>query len=178
MRPNVTIVRSEQPAPVEYTYAPAPVEGPSLPPGGPHGVARQRRADARLRRAYRNAWCDPERSRKDLVAAGNEYAELRDAQGMANAFIAHAETRLADAHHNGYGASLGLSAALTAREEFEYASQLFASLLNQQPRRYAAQRGHGIQSAVVGQRMRPFPLSLTAEDARPAEIGGGAMSGI
>lgn len=167
------IVRSTVPSPVEYTHAPMPKEGPTVPPAGTLGKKQQRWADARLRRAYRDAWCDPERARKDLLAAGNAYANLRDPQGMANSFIAHAETRLADSVHTGYGPSLGLSAVLQAREEFQYAGHILTSVLHEQATRYSTPRGSGIRAAIVGQRMRhPGPLTLTAADTVVAVRGG------
>jgi hypothetical protein len=167
------IIRSCVPQPVEYTYSPLPKSGPTVPPKGSSGRKKQRWADARLRRAFRDAWCDPERARKDLLAAGNAYADLRDPQGMAHAFIAHAETRLADSHHTGYGASLGLSAVLTAREEFQYAGHILTAVVNEQCTRYSTGRGEGFKASIRGQRMRhPQPLTLTAADTRVAAKGG------
>ena len=68
-----------QDPPVEYTNRPL------MPPPPLNltraGEKKRKCADARLRRALVDAWRDPARARKDLLAAGTAYADLRDAQG-------------------------------------------------------------------------------------------------
>ena len=80
---------------VSYTYAPPPPEAPPL------SARRQplavRGADARLRRAVRQAYTDPMRSHADIRAATAVYARYRDAQGLANACLASADARRAEA---------------------------------------------------------------------------------
>ena len=56
-----------------------------------------RGADARLRRAMRQAYTDPMRSHADIRAATAVYAKYRDAQGLANACLASADARRAEA---------------------------------------------------------------------------------
>ena len=156
---------------VEYTGKPLqPPPAPSLTKAGQH---KRRVADAKLRRALIDAWCDPERAQKDLHAAGNMYADLCDAQGMANAFMAHAQTRLASAHLAGWGEQLSLQASNMAREEYAHAHQLYSSLLDTRPTFYSDARQKSVHKATKGQCMRPIPLSLTAEDARAADMGVG-----
>ena len=87
--------------PVEYTGR--PLQAPPLPTLSKWAKRKQHQADVRLRRALVDAWADPERAQKDLNAAGLVYNELLDAQGLANVFMAHAQTRLANAHHVGWG---------------------------------------------------------------------------
>jgi hypothetical protein len=154
---------------VEYTHKP---DEPPLPRKlTKAGLSKQRRADARLRRAMVDAWCDPARARKDLLAAGSAYADLRDAQGLANAFVAHAQTRIADAHLAEWDSQLSLPASNMAREEYAQAHKLFSALLDDMPRHYSAPRQHPVHAVTTGQRMRPYPLSLSADDAKPASIG-------
>ena len=157
---------------VEYTGRP-------LDPPRPMGLTRagknkQRQADARLRRALVDAWCDPERARKDLLAAGSAYASLRDAQGLANAFVAHAQTRLADAHLADWGEQLSLPASNLAREEYAQAHTLYSTLLDNVPKHYSKERQCGVHAVARFQRMRANPLSLSADDARAADLGLGA----
>ena len=149
---------------VDYTHK------PSVPPPPRKltkvGLTKQRRADARLRRAMVDAWCDPERARKDLLAAGSAYADLRDAQGLANAFVTHAQTRLADAHLAERGSQLSLPATSMAHEEYAQAHTLYTTLLEDVPRHYSKERQRSVHAVAVGQRMRPHPIKLDANDAK------------
>ena len=154
---------------VEYTHKPA--EPPQPRKLTKVGLNKQRRADARLRRAMVDAWCDPSRARKDLLAAGSAYADLQDAQGLANAFVAHAQTRVADAHLAEWDRQLSLPASNMAREEYAQAHKLFSTLLDDMPRHYAAPRQVPVHAVIKGQRMRPYPLQMNADDSKPASVG-------
>ena len=161
-------IRAET-APVEYTYLPA---APPPPPVASRWTKTKRRqADARVRRALRDAWCDPARARKDCFAAGAVYADLQDGQGMAMAFIAHAQTRLGDANLSELAPHLGTTAAGLAREEYSHAHAIYTSLLHSRPTRYDVSRHMPFERAARGQRMRPWPLVMGAEDAKAASIG-------
>ena len=154
---------------VQYTHK--PIEPPPPRTLTRAGVNKQRRADARLRRAMVDVWCDPARARKDLLAAGSAYADLRDAQGLANAFVAHAQTRVADAHLAEWDRQLTLPASNMAREEYAQAHKLFSALLDGMPRHYSAPRQVPVHAVTTGQRMRPYPLQMNADDAKPAALG-------
>ena len=164
----ITWMRGDTPW-VEYTNKPS--EPPQPRRLSKVGLAKQRRADARLRRAMVDAWCDPERARKDLLAAGSTYADLHDAQGLANAFVTHAQTRLADAHLAGWDAQLSLPASNMAHEEYAQAHKLYSTLLDEMPRHYGKERQRSVHTVAVGQRMRPNQLRLNADDAKLAAMG-------
>ena len=164
----VTWTRGLTPA-VEYTGR--PLEPPATPQLSRAATRKKRAADARLRRALVDAWCDPARAQRDLLAAGAAYASLRDAQGMANAYMAHAQTRLADAHLADWSEQLSLPASNMAHEEYLQAHKLYSRMLHLQPTMYSASRQKPIHAVCKGQRMRPFPLNLDTEDARAADMG-------
>lgn len=154
---------------VEYTGRPLfPPPAPQLSKAGKN---KRRGADVRLRRALIDGWCDPERAQRDLLAAGTAYADLRDAQGLANAFVAHAQTRLAKSHLAEWDAQLSLPASNMAREEYAHAHVLYSSLLETSPAHYSSARQKAVHKAAIGQVMRPVPLTLSAEDARTADMG-------
>lgn len=97
---------------------------------------------------------------------------------MANAFVAHAQTRLASAHLGEVGKQLSLPASNMAREEYAHAHVLYSAMLNATSNapystRYSAARQVSVHKVAVGQRGRPLPLTLTAEDARVAALGVG-----
>ena len=160
-----------QTPPVEYTGR--PLSAPAPPVLTRAAEKKQRWADARVRRALVDAWFDPTRARRDLHAAGAADADLRDAQGLANAFMAHAQTRLADAHLADWGQMLSLPASNMAREEYAHAHALYSSLLETRPAWYSPSRQQSIHVAQLGQARRPFPLRLDKEDARAADMGVG-----
>ena len=154
---------------VEYT-------GRSLAPPPPPKLTRaalrkRRQADARMRRALVDAWSDPLRAQRDLLAAGIAYADMGDTQGLANAFMAHAQTRLSNAHLAGWDQQLSLPASNMAREEYARAHVLYSELLETRPTGYSAQRQKPVHQVAVGQRMRPIPLRLDAADAYAADMG-------
>ena len=61
-------IRGETAA-VEYSYL--PLSPPPAPlPQSRKTLTKRRQADVRVRRALRDAWCDPSRARKDLLDAG------------------------------------------------------------------------------------------------------------
>lgn len=161
-------VRGETPW-VEYTYHPPALPTPRSPTR--KELTHMRQADVRVARALRDAWCDPARARTDLLAAGATYASVGDTQGLANAFIAHAQTRLSDAHLAEHESRLNISTYALAREEYQSAHAIFTSLLHTEPARYQVRRLDRFQKASIGQRMRPYPLKHTAEDAYIASIG-------
>lgn len=162
-------VRGETP-PVEYTFRPATM--PPAPRRSKATRAHQRQADVRARRGLRDAWCDPARARKDLLAAATAYNTMKDEQGLANAFIAHAQTRLGDAHLAELGSQLSLHSSMLAREEYSHAHAIFTTLLNTQAKRYDTRRIGPFETASTAQRFRPRPLKHTAVDAMSAAIGG------
>lgn len=90
---------------------------------------------------------------------------------MANAFVAHAQTRLADAHMAEWDTYLSLPASNLAREEYAHGHALFSALLDAQPEHYSDRRQHSVHRATIGQNMRPIPLHMTTEDARAANAG-------
>jgi hypothetical protein len=184
-----TWIRAHTPF-VEYTGGPlAASPAPTLTKSMER---RKRAADVRLRRALSDAWCEPSRARRDLLAAGVAFADLGDAQGvrssdvnaailasdrqhtlwlcagLANAFVAHAQTRVADAYMAQWGQQLSIPASNMAREEFAHAHQLYTSLLEVEPTHYSARRQRSVHKASIGQRMRPVPLRFTADDTRVA----------
>ena len=91
--------------------------------------------------------------------------------GLANAFQAHAQTRLADAHLAEWGEQLRLPASNMAREEYSHAHAIVSSILDSHPAHYSARRQISVHRVAVDQTMRPFPLKLNAEDARAADMG-------
>lgn len=181
-------------------YTGRPLEPPPARKLTKAGELKQRMADARVRRALVDAWRDPSRARKvrvtasvpqdavavphgknharvmswqDLMAAGTMYADLRDAQGLANAFVAHAQTRLADAYLAEWDEQLSVPASNMAREEYAHAHVLYSSLLDVDATMYSAKRQVSVHAVAVGQEGRPVPLTLKAEDARVAAAGVG-----
>lgn len=128
----VRLVRPTEPG-TYYTYAPVPVVVDQ-----PMDRARARalhQADVRLRRAVRAAWTDPSLARQDCLAVGAQYAALQDAQGMANAFIAHAEAQCADACYAGLARldkhgkpTFGAQSHSRAKEEYLHATSLYSAL--------------------------------------------------
>ena len=76
-----------------------------------------------------------------------QYAALSDAQGMANAFVAHAEARCADAYYAGHTGDLTLPACERARAEYTHAAALFGALLKQ-PDRYDLPRQKMVHTAM------------------------------
>lgn len=153
------------------TYTSRPLQPPEPFPRTPSEERRVRQADVRLRRALRDAWCDPSRARRDLNVAGGHYKALHDAQGLANTFIAHAQTRLADANLAELSDQQSLPAANMAREEYAHGHRVFAALLQRAPAHYSYPRQSAVHRACTGQFMRPVPLRLDPEDARAAEVG-------
>ena len=91
--------------------------------------------------------------------------------GLANAFVAHAQTRLADAYLAEWSQQLSLPASNMAREEYAHAHALYTALLEKGPTRYSPTRQKSVHAVAVGQRMRPIPLRLDVEDARSADMG-------
>ena len=160
-----------QTAPVEYTYR--PLEPPAAPSRTRATLTKRRQADVRVRRALRDAWCDPARARKDVEAAGAVYADIQDEQGLAMAFIAHAQTRLGDMHLSGMKEGLGLAAIGLACEESSHAHAIYTSLLQTGPLRYDVHRHPAFEKAAIAQRFRPWPLTMTADDAAAASVGFG-----
>ena len=161
--------------PVTYSFSPM-----RAPAGdaGPPLTAHKRRADARLRRATTDAWCDPERAKKDLLATGTYYAASRDSQGLANAYMAHAQTHSAIAYMaavDGHRApELSLPATQTSRKEYSFAADIYTHLLeDRNVAQYSVARQRSVHRASIGQRMRPAPIFLDAGDARAAVMGGG-----
>ena len=129
-----------------------------------------------MRRALIDAWCDPERAQRDLLAAGAYYASERDSQGLANAYLAHAQTHIANAHMAGQGPVLSLPATITSKREYSFAADIFTFLLEDgNIDRYSLSRQKCVHKATIGQRMRPMPLSMEASDARAAALGGGLV---
>ena len=155
--------------PVEYTGL--PLEAPAQPPLTKAALRKQQQADARLRRALQDAWCDPERARVDLHAAGNAYATLQDAQGLANTFVCHAQTHLGEAHLAGWSPELSLPASNMAMKEYEQAHHMYTALLEQAATRYSAPRQKSVHDAAIHQSLRPIPLTFTASDASAASRG-------
>ena len=90
---------------------------------------------------------------------------------MANAFVAHAQTRLSDAHMAEWDPYLSLQASNIAREEYSHAHALYSALLDSQPTHYSAARQRSVHKASINQTMRPIPLTLDTEDARAADAG-------
>jgi hypothetical protein len=158
--------------PVVYTGRPLE---PALPQRmSSHALRKRHRADVRLRRALVDAWCDPARARRDIHAASDAYASVGDAQGLANAFAAHAQTRIADAYLAEWGQQLSLPASSMAQEEYVQAHALYTTLLETSATHYETARQKPVHKAAVAQRMRPYPLNLDAEDACAAVLGVGA----
>lgn len=85
--------------------------------------------------------------------------------------MAHAQTRLADAHLAEWDTQLSLPASNMAREEYAQASSLYETLLDNMPAHYSAARQKPVHKVAVGQRMRPNALRLDASDSKPAELG-------
>lgn len=162
-------IRGETAA-VEYSYL--PLSPPPAPlPQSRKTLTKRRQADVRVRRALRDAWCDPSRARKDLLDAGAKFAEIEDGQGLAMAFIAHAQTRLGDSNLAGFAPHLCLSAVNLAREEYSHAHAICTSLLYTRPTTYDGSRHYPFEKAATKQRMRPTPLVMGAEDAKAAAGG-------
>lgn len=93
---------------------------------------------------------------------------------MANAFVAHAQTRIADSKLAAWPEHLSLPASNMAREEYGQAHALYTALLDTSPAHYSAKRQVGVHKVAVNQHMRPVPLQLSAADALAASIGVGA----
>jgi hypothetical protein len=167
-------VHAEAPA-VEYTFRPSEWM-PQAPQRSRADLTRQHRADVRVRRALRDAWCDPARARKDLVAAATIYDSLKDEQGLASAFIAHAQTRLGDANlamsFAKVRSEVTIPSSSLAREEYSHAHAIFTSLLNTQTKRYDVRRLGSFEEASTNQFFRPRPLQHTAADTMAAAMGG------
>lgn len=161
--------------PVTYTYQGLRA---NLGDAGPPLTPNKRRADARVRRALVDAWVDPERAQRDLLAAGAVYARTRDSQGLANAYMAHAQTHVSRAHmaRPRVGPVLSLPATRTAKREYSFAADIYTHLLEARNiGEYSVSRQKAVHTATKGQRMRPMPLFLEAVDARAAALGGGLL---
>ena len=161
-------IRGQTP-PIEYTLKPL-ASLPSPQRSKAHRT-KQRQADARLRRGLRDAWCDPERARKDAFAAATAYAAINDQQGLATAIVAHAQTRIGQSKLSGLHPYLLTHAALLAGEEYSHAHAIYSSLINAYPECYDACRVRPFQAACNRQRFRAHPISFTAADAAAASIG-------
>lgn len=137
-----------------------------------------RRADARVRVAMRDAWADPAAARAHLEAATFVYASMRDAQGMANALFAHADTIRADAHLASLSAPAVPSAqraACRARAQYLQAAQIYGAIAEAGDSAvwpYNARRQRPIWAAMREQRRRPLHLTLGPQDALACLVGG------
>jgi hypothetical protein len=137
-----------------------------------------RRADARLRVAMRDAWADPVAARAHLEAATFVYASMRDAQGMANALLAHADTIRGDAHLASLSAPAvpaAQRAARRARAEYLQAAQVYSALAEAGDSAvcpYDARRQRSVWAAMREQRRRPLALTLGPRDALACLVGG------
>eukprot|EP00965_Chrysotila_dentata_P212670 6187171-Pleurochrysis_carterae.AAC.3 len=135
---------------------------------------RLRHADVRLRRALQTAWVDPETAQGDLCAATAIYAELQDPQGMAHAYVAHADARrgvfyLGSIQANCLPNLAPVTTAAHAGIEYSLANRTFTGL-----QRYDTRRGRAAQAAMKAAK-RPVPLSLNARDFSTAILGGDEM---
>jgi len=139
---------------------------------------RSRRADARVHVAMRDAWADPAAARAHLAAASCIYASIKDAQGMANALVAHADAVRADSHL----ASLSVQsatpaaerAACCARGEYAKAAQIYGALAEAGDTAwYDVRRQRPVWAAMREQRRRPLNLTLVGpQDALACLVGG------
>lgn len=113
----------------------------------PSARRRQRQADARLRRAVRQAWTDPNLAKGDCIKALPVHASLRDVQGVAGLLMARAEARMADSHYAAYPGTLGTSHWIQARIEFSQSAALYGAMLND-PKLYSLSRQSTVHAAL------------------------------
>jgi hypothetical protein len=110
------------------------------------------------------------------VAAATIYDSLKDEQGLASAFIAHAQTRLGDSNlaisFAKVRSEVTIPSSSLAREEYSHAHAIFTSLLNTQPKRYDVRRLGSFEEASTKQFLRPRPLQHTVADTMAAAMGG------
>jgi hypothetical protein len=150
----------------------------TMPPRTKTEKMLSRRADARLRAAMRDAWADPAAARAHLEAATFVYTSMRDAQGVANALFAHADSIRADAHLGSLSAPAvpaAQRAARRARAEYRQAAEIFGALAEAGDSAvwpYDARRQRPIWAAMREQRKRPLPLTLGPQDALACLVGG------
>lgn len=137
-----------------------------------------RRADARLHAAMRDAWADPAAARAHVEAATFVYASMHDAQGMANALVAHADAIRADAHLASLSAPAvptAQRAASRARAEYIQAAQIFGALAEAGETAvwpYNPRRQQRVWAAMRQQHRRPLALTLGPQDALACLVGG------
>lgn len=115
---------------VVYTHAPSVPADQMAPPSplSKSARAKQRHADAALRRAAGMAWKDPKLSTGESKKAAPVFAALRDPQGLAGAFVAHAEARCAHAHHAHHAGVQCSQNFSKARDEYAQAVALYRML--------------------------------------------------
>ncbi len=169
---------------VEYTFANLV---PPPPPARGHrpaatDLAKKRAADARMRRAMRDAWADPESSRRHLDAAAQAYAALSDDQGLAYVYFASADCRRAAAHMGKLSGPLEPVGALTdnlaARTGYAKGLQLLGGLAASPERAaaYDVRRSETTHDAMRSQARRPVPVGMDADDVTAAFLGGDEVS--
>ena len=87
----------------EYSASYNNLSAVSWCPRDKRDLRRLQRADVLTRRAVLDAWVDPARAQRDLAASSRVYAQPHDVQGMANACIAHADSRRGSARKTARG---------------------------------------------------------------------------
>ena len=83
------------------------------------------------------------------------FANVQDAQGVANTFVAHAEARCADSYYAGHCESPGplayqvcIAQCARAREEYTQAAALYSALLKR-PELYSLPRQKQVHKAMA-----------------------------